>query len=178
MISWSFSCSVLNGFSLVCPTDRKSILEFVLFFFYPRHLHQLTLCDKLWSAIPNICEIQLNIGLTSLIFSPILLSDCYLFRSNCTHLSDISVKQTVLANLFSSSSFDNLLARNSPLIDMLFIKSTRLSTLYYYVNAYNKQRDFKPKYSIVNLNCIQGIYKLITIIKISNIYLCIYNEMC
>ena len=46
------------------------------------------------------------------------------------------------------------------------------------VSAYNKQRDFKPKYSTYKLYCIQGIYKIIAIIKILNISLCIYNEIC
>ena len=47
-----------------------------------------------------------------------------------------------------------------------------------YVTAYYKQRDFKPKYSTDKLYCIQGIYKIIAIIKILNISLCIYNEIC
>ena len=46
------------------------------------------------------------------------------------------------------------------------------------VTAYNKKRDFKPKYLTDKLYDIQGIYKLIAIIEILNINLCIYSELC
>ena len=47
-----------------------------------------------------------------------------------------------------------------------------------FVTAYNKQRNFKPKYSTDKLYCILGVYNLIAIIKILNIRLCNYNQMC
>ena len=94
---------------------------------------------------------EVNISLTSLYSSPILPSDRDLFLFNCTLLSDISVTTTGLANLFSSSLFDNLLGSNSPLTDMFYTKSTRLSTLYCYVTAYNKGISNR---STQQINCI------------------------
>ena len=108
--------------------------------------------------------VELNIDLTYLISSPILPSYHYVFLFSCTLLSDNSVTPTGLANFFSSSSLDNLLASNSPLIDMFFFtKLTRLSTLYYYVTGYNKRSDFKPKY-ILNLIVLQPRYIVIQVI--------------
>ena len=109
----------------------------LVFFFTQLTLTGLMFFYSLWSAIPNICD-ELNIDLTSLILSPLLPSNHDLFLSNCTHLSDICVTPTELANLFSSSLFHNLLTSNPPQINKFFTKSTRLSTLYYYITDYNK----------------------------------------
>ena len=59
-----------------------------------------------------------------------------------------------------------------------FIKARSAIIVTQIVTAYYKQRDFKPKYSTDKLYCIQGIYKIIAILKILNISLCIYNEIC
>ena len=50
---------------------------------------------------------------------------------------------------------------NPPLIDMFFTKPIKLSTLHYYVIAYNNQKDLKPKYSTDKVYCTQGTCKLI-----------------
>ena len=66
------------------------------------------------------------------------------------------------------------------LLALLFIKLTisLIFTFLFTATAYNKQRDFKPKYLKDKLYCIRGIYNLIAIIEILKISLRIYNKMC
>ena len=65
-------------------------------------------------------------------------------------------------------SFTDCSHWNSNLISSnLFILKKEVSTFNAFclavVTAYNKQKDFKPKYSLDKLYCIQGIYKLIVV---------------
>ena len=151
----------------------QSILELVWYFFYPNSPEpdwfSVTACD-----VPSQTSVtELNIGQTSLI-SPILPTDCDLFLSNCSLLSHISVTPTGLAICSHHLHLIIGLHLIHCWLTCFFTKLKRLSTLCYYVTAYNKQRDFKPKYSKGKLYCIQGIYKLTTIIKIFN-KVCIYT---
>ena len=151
LISWFpwftwYSCSVLNTFSLVHATDMQSIVELVWSFFYPTHLNQI---DPLWQ--PLICHLKHLWQKLILVWHLCILHQYYPQIVICTLLSDISVTTTGLANLFSSSLFDNLLGSNSPLTDMFYTKSTRLSTLYCYVTAYNKGISNR---STQQINCI------------------------
>ena len=125
-----------------------------------------------WSSVTAIdlsfqtSVTELNIGLTSLVSSPILPSDHDLFLCNCTALlSDVSVTPTGLVNLFSASLF---WASKPPLIDMFLTKSTRLSTLYYFVLLLTTNQGISNE-STQWINCIASEvytiwlwYKLLT----------------
>ena len=56
---------------------------------------------------------------------------------------------------------------------MLYIQINKTT-----VTAYNRQRDFKPMHSSNKLYCVQGVYKLITIIEILNMFVYLqYNVL-
>ena len=118
-MSRSFFCSVLNVFSLARPTDMHSISELVFLLLNSSKPDWSSVTD--FDLLSETSVVELNIDLTYLISSPILPSYHDMFLFNCTLLSENSVTPTGLAKFFSSSSLDNLLASNSPLIDMFFL---------------------------------------------------------